>query len=68
MIGFKDMTFCPYWKSCLDGNTCKRALTDKVQGAADEWWTGMSPDHKEGEAPICMFFGEPECYRDTEEP
>jgi hypothetical protein len=28
MLCYKDRTFCPFWKECLNGNNCPDALTE----------------------------------------
>ena len=55
MISYKDMTFCPFWRSCKDGNTCHRALTKEIIKKAHAWWGNK-------EAPICKFAEKPNCY------
>ena len=67
MLGYLDMTFCPYWEDCIEGRSCKRALTEGVYGSADTWWMGFNPKAKEGEAPIIMFAEEPDCYIEKED-
>jgi len=54
MICYRDMTFCTFYKSCKDGESCERALTPKVKKEAEEW---MGRD-----APICLFGEKPECW------
>ena len=53
MICYHDMTFCPFWESCADGDECPRALTTLVVTAAHEWI---------GSLPICQYISEPECF------
>ena len=36
MMSYRDMTFCPYWKECIDGTECPRALTDEVANEATD--------------------------------
>jgi hypothetical protein len=55
MICYKDMTFCPFHTTCKHSKTCPRALTDKVQAAAEEWWGSAS-------APIAQFAEKPKCW------
>lgn len=57
MICYKDKTFCPYYKDCLDGTICAIALTEKVIEDAKKWWGG------EG-APIAQFSRKPDCWID----
>ena len=57
MIGFKDMTFCPFL-DCGEWN-CHRRLTKEVRRQADNWW-GEGEDN----APICMYVDKPECYNE----
>lgn len=54
MFSYRDMTFCEVYDDCKKGKTCHRALTPKVEKAADEWWG------KEG-APISVFGPNPNC-------
>jgi len=51
------MTFCSFWKDCVFGDTCERALTVKVQNAAEEWIK---------DAPICQYTSKPECHKRKE--
>jgi len=52
MISYKDMTFCPYWKTCSRAHDCHRPMTpDVVQGAAA---IGL---------PIAQFAEVPQCWR-----
>jgi len=61
MISFRDMTFCPYWKECLDGKDCFRALTPQIEASAETWW-----ENSEDGPPICQFTEPPECYKRKE--
>ena len=56
MIGYKDMTFCPFYETCENGSTCHRALTQEVKDGAQKWW-GVNND-----APIWIFSSEPDCH------
>lgn len=56
MICYKDMTFCTE-NNCAKFDGCFRALTVQVKINADEWW-----GKGEGEAPIAIFTGQPDCY------
>ena len=40
MICYRDMTFCTFYKSCKDGESCERALTPKIKKEAEECWEG----------------------------
>ncbi len=55
MIGYRDMTFCPFYADCKNAPDCHRPLTPEVQAAADKWWKG-------GNAPIWVFSEKPECH------
>ena len=55
MICYRDMTFCPFWRSCADGKDCSRALTDEVAAKAEEVGLG-----------VCQWNGQPGCYKPTE--
>lgn len=57
MIGYLDMTFCPYWEKCSDSQTCPRALTQDVLDGAKKWWG-------ESDAPIAMFSEKPSCFKE----
>jgi len=50
------MTFCTFYKSCKDGESCERALTPQIKKGAEEW---MGRD-----APICFFAEKPECWEE----
>lgn len=54
---FMDITFCPFYKECMDGQTCRRALTEKVKADAIDWWGS-------DDAPICMFLEPPQCFKE----
>lgn len=56
MMGFRDMTFCPFYADCADAATCPRALTPAVHDAAAKWWG------KPG-APIAVFTAQPSCHK-----
>ena len=55
MLCYMDMTFCQFYKDCLEGETCPRALTSEVERAAERWWQAPGP-------PICMFAAKPKCW------
>jgi len=57
MICYKDMTFCPFWDDCKQGEKCDRALTDEVCADAMAWWQGQDP-------PICQYTDKPECWEE----
>lgn len=59
MVRFKDMTFCPFWEECKDGEKCDRALTDRVREQASEWWSGFMSDDP---APIACYTERPRCF------
>lgn len=58
MICYRDMTFCEFYKNCLKGNVCIRALTPKVIEKAKKWWRD-----KESEPPICRYVLAPPCFK-----
>jgi hypothetical protein len=51
MNTYRDMTFCDYYKNCLTGLECHRALTKKTKLKA--LITGF---------PICQFVEKPQCF------
>jgi hypothetical protein len=53
MITYRDMTFCGFYKGCLNGKECDRALTKEIEIRAANF--GL---------PICQFLEKPECYCD----
>lgn len=59
MICYKDKTFCPFYKECLKGQECDRALTEGVKESAKAWW-GTE------DAPISMFMDKPDCFEEKE--
>jgi len=52
MLTYRDMTFCPFFTTCTQGNTCRRALTLTVQRNAAHW-----------KMPVCQYGQKPECYK-----
>lgn len=58
MIGYRDMTFCPFYEDCADSSTCPRPLTPEVKDQATKWW-----GQKDQEAPIVQFAEKPDCHR-----
>lgn len=56
MLVYKDKCFCPFWKKCKKGNTCSRALTDKIQKEANT--SGMLIDR---------FINDPICFEEKNE-
>jgi len=56
-ICYKDMTYCPYWKTCKDGKGCNRALTKEVVAGAKRWMPDIDPPGL-----IAMFYMKPDCY------
>ena len=59
MLCYRDMTFCTYYKDCVDAGECPRPLTPEVQAAADKWWESFK---SEGGAPFSMFTNKPDCW------
>ena len=55
MIGYKDITWCDFYKYCVKGNKCKIALTPEVKAAAAKWWGS-------DDAPISTYIGPPQCF------
>lgn len=55
MISFMDKTFCPFWRDCITGTICARALTPEIEKSAVGWW---GSEH----APISKYSTEPECF------
>ncbi len=53
MITYKDMTFCPYYKQCIDGIECYRALTKKIEIQAEKV-----------HMPVSIFAKEPDCFKE----
>ena len=54
MFGYKDMTFCSFYKNCKDAENCHRPLTDKVKKDAEKWMKN---------ALICQFAEKPSCHK-----
>jgi len=50
MICYQDRSFCPFYKTCLYGRDCDRALTPKVIADADAF--GLPVDRMGG-IPVC---------------
>ena len=59
MNGYRDMTFCRFYRDCIKADTCHRPLTDEVSKQAERWWKG--PD-----APIMQYISQPECHEKKE--
>jgi len=57
MIGYKDITYCPFWNECSGGKECPRALTKEVMEAATKWWGSE-------DAPISMYMDKPHCFKE----
>jgi hypothetical protein len=60
MICYKDITFCPFWKECKDGSTCKVALTDEVYRKGVEWSRTFTPE----DILICQYTDKPDCFKE----
>lgn len=48
---YRDMTFCPFWESCIDGEDCYRRLPDNIPEGV---W-------------VSQFMEHPECYKEIED-
>jgi len=55
MLCFLNKTFCTFWRACIDGEDCARALTDELKEEACEWWGDNNP-------PISSYKTPPKCY------
>ena len=53
MFCYRDMTFCSFYKECVDAKDCHRKLTPEVIEAAEKWMKN---------APIVQFTDKPECF------
>ena len=51
-MSYRDMTFCGFYKGCVNGHTCVRALTLNVRRAA-----------KAAGIPVARFVDPPECFK-----
>lgn len=51
MLCYRDMTFCPHWIGCVAGADCRRAATQSVERAADDF--GL---------PLALFSDKPKCF------
>ena len=51
MLCYKDMTYCDFYKQCLTGEGCDRALTKEIEAKAIS--KGL---------PICHFLEKPICF------
>jgi hypothetical protein len=51
MITYRDITFCGFYKECLTGKECHRALTKEVESKA-----------LQSSFPICQFVEKPDCF------
>lgn len=59
MIGYKDMTFCPF-DDCKNFGPCDRSLTEQVRRDAENWWGSKS-------APIYQWSERPDCFEKDED-
>ena len=53
---FRDKTYCSYYKDCIDGMFCQRALTRDVTVTAEKV-----------DLPISQFAEKPDCFREQED-
>lgn len=53
MFCYRDKTFCVYYKECINGQICDRALTEIVIDKAEK--AGM---------PVCQFVKKPDCFEE----
>ena len=53
MIGYKDMTFCPFFKDCKEGKTCPRAMTEQIVSDANDFGMG-----------IMQYMDKPFCWKE----
>ena len=60
MMCYQDMTFCPFFKNCKNGDNCMRALTEQVKQDAQKWWGDGNP-------PISIFVEKPKCFKGDNE-
>ena len=61
MMGYRDMTFCPFWEDCANAKDCHRPLTPSVVAKARAWW-----GEENGEPPIVQFADMPDCHSSKE--
>lgn len=52
---YRDMTFCPFWKECKEGDTCFRSMTEDVINKANDIGLGIS-----------QFMEHPDCFKERE--
>lgn len=57
MMYYSDMTFCPFYRECRDGEQCPRKLDKKVRDDAKKW-------AQSDEAPIAQYTDKPWCFRE----
>ena len=55
---YKDTTFCSFYLECIHGETCKVALTPKVEEDAKKWWGEDNP-------PIAVYLYKPDCFEEN---
>ena len=55
MICYRDMTFCTYYKDCMEAGHCDRPLTPEIRIEADAWWGQAG-------APIAVYAEKPDCW------
>lgn len=57
MLCYRDITFCPYYMDCEEGNDCPRALKPHIIGKAAE--AGLE---------ISVYLDRPECFTAKRKP
>ena len=56
MLCYWDMTFCPFWKECADGEDCFRRLDEIAL-----WSAGLH------NLPIAQFTDKPDCFKEKQD-
>ena len=56
-MSYGDITFCGFYKNCIDGKKCHRAFTPKIKEKAIKWWGNEN-------APIAYYISKPNCFKE----
>ena len=55
MMSYRDFTYCPFWKTCRQGPSCSRALTQEVRDQAEQ--SGLL---------ISRYGSHPNCHKEVQ--
>ncbi len=67
MIGYRDMTWCTFYKTCWKDKHCPRALTPVVERLALLWFKTFNSRATAEDVPYAQFIDKPQCYKQKKE-